>query len=456
MGENQPFRLIVLPLKKFFRQILILLLLGNTALNVQAQNFRFDFGNGALENGYTAVLPSDEYSDAKGFGFEPGASVTVISCKGKNALTNDFITSENPFFFSVKLPEGNYNVKLITGDAEGTSETVVRAECRRAMLPLIQTDKGKFSEQMFTVHVHDSLISGKEPGVRLKPREHRYRHWDNKLTLEFNGAAPKICALEITPVGTITTLFLAGNSTVVDQAEEPYAAWGQMVPQFFQPGKVAVANYAESGEALNSFKSARRLDKILSLMQPGDYLFIEFAHNDMKQKGEGIGPWTSYTESLKYYIGECRKKGGNPVLVTSMHRRNFDSTGKVVNTLGDYPAAMRKVAADEKVPLIDLNNMSATLYEAWGPKESEKGFVIYPANTFPGQEKALMDNTHFNPYGAMQIAKCIVQGMRDINLPLAGYLKKDVPVYSPSKPDDFTKWYWPLSPVTAKTKPDGN
>jgi len=441
---------------QFFRQIILVLPLGLSITLAQAQSFRFDFGNGKVKNGYSAVLPTDAYSDAKGFGFEPGALLTAETRKGKNALLKDCITSDKPFFFSVKLPEGNYNVKIITGAGTNISETVVRAECRRVMLPVIRTGEGNFSEQHFTVHVHDSLIAGKHPGVKLKARELNYWHWDNKLTLEFNGNAPRICALEITPAESVTTVFLAGNSTVVDQAEEPYAAWGQIIPQFFQPGKVAVANYAESGEALSSFQSARRLEKVLSLMKPGDYLFIEFAHNDMKQKGEGIGPWTSYSASLKHYISECRKKGGNPVLVTSMHRRNFDSTGKVVNTLGDYPAAMRKVAADENVPLIDLNIMSASLYEAWGPKGSEKGFVIYPANTFPGQEKALLDNTHFNPYGAMQLAKCMVQGMRDIHLPLAEYLRKDVPVYSPAKPDEVAEWYWPLSPVTAKAKPDGN
>jgi lysophospholipase L1-like esterase len=425
-------------------------------VEVQAQVFRFDFGSGAQETGYTAVLPTDQYNDVKGFGFESGAVLVAKKGKGQHALKDDFISSEKPFFFSVKLPEGNYNIKLLTGDAGNNLQTIIRAECRRAVVPLVKAKKGKFSEQNFTVHVHDSLIAGSRQGVKLKPRESDYWHWDNKLTLEFNGPSPKICAIEITPADNVPTIFLAGNSTVVDQATEPYAAWGQMIPQFFEPGKVAIANYAESGESLSSFKSGRRLEKILSQMKPGDYLFVEFAHNDMKQKGEGIGPWTSYSESLRYFISECRKKGGNPVLVTSMHRRNFDSTGKVFNTLGDYPDAMRKVAADEKVPLIDLNNMSATLYEAWGPKGSEKGFVIYPANTFPGQDNALLDNTHFNTYGAFQIARCIVQGIRDQKLPLANYLRSDIPLYNPAKPDDVTNWYWPLSPVTAKAKPDGN
>jgi hypothetical protein len=139
-----------------------------------------------------------------------------------------------------------------------------------------------------------------------------------------------------------------------------------------------------------------------------------------------------------------------------MHRRNFDSTGKIVNTLGDYPAAMRKVAQEKKVPMIDLNAMSAVLYEAWGPKESEKGFVIYPANAFPGQDKPLLDNTHFNPYGALQIAKCIVQGMRNIGLPLASFLRENIPLYDPAKPDAVASFYWPLSPAIDKTKPDGN
>ncbi len=419
---------------------------------------KFDFGNGKVAAGYTAVAASHRYDSVNGFGFEPGADITAVSRKGKDPLRSDFITSGKPFFFSVKLPEGNYTIKLITGDSKGSSQTLVRAECRRAVLPLILTNtkSGEYAENSFSVHLRDTLIRGTQTFVRIKERERDYLHWDDKLTLEFNGKEPKVCAMEITPLYNAPVVYLAGNSTVVDQASEPYAAWGQMIPQFFEPGKVVIANYAESGEALSSFKSAHRLEKILSLMKPGDYLFIEFAHNDMKQKGEGMGPWDNYTILLNEYIAACRNKGGNPVLVTSMHRRNFDSSGKVVNTLGDYPAAMRKVAMDKNVPLIDLNAMSAVLYEAWGPKNSEKGFVIYPAHTFPGQDKALLDNTHFNPYGAMQIARCIMQGMRNIGLPLARLLRDDVPAYDPSKPDAPDTFYWPLSPAMDKTKPDGN
>jgi lysophospholipase L1-like esterase len=230
------------------------------------------------------------------------------------------------------------------------------------MVESFTTAKGKVTAVEFTVNIRDSLIRDATGNVvnrvKLKQRELDYLHWDNKLTLEFVGDSPKVCGLEITPNTTATTVFLAGNSTVVDQDKEPWAAWGQMIPAFFEGKKVAIANYAESGEALNSFISARRLEKVLSLMKPGDYLFIEFGHNDQKQKGEGIGPFTSYKKNLQYFVSEVRKKGGIPVLVTSMHRRNFDSTGHIVNTLGEYPEAVRQTAREENVALIDLNAMS--------------------------------------------------------------------------------------------------
>lgn len=436
--------------------IAILVCFTTGLATAQTNNGRFDFGAGETAPGYTPVGPATYYSDQTGFGFERGSTLIATDRGGKDALRRDFISGDLPFLFSVKLPEGNYNVTVILGDADSPSVATIRAECRRMMVQQVTTKKGKFATVSFTIHLRDSLIRATGRHVRLKPREIDYLHWDNKLTLEFNGANPKLCALEITPASDVITVFLAGNSTVVDQAQEPYAAWGQMVPAFFQPGKVAIANYAESGEALSSFRSARRLEKILSLMKPGDYLFIEFGHNDQKQQGEGIGPFTSYKRDLKYYIDETRKKGGIPVLVTSMHRRSFDSAGKIVNTLGDYPEAVRQTAAEEKVALIDLNRMSKTLYETWGPNKSQLAFVIYKANTFPGQDKELKDNTHFNPYGAYEIARCIVQGIRDNKLDLARYIKKEVRSFNPARPDDIKKWNWPLSPQLNVTKPDGN
>lgn len=443
-------------------KILFPLILCCSIANAQQKNsFKFDFvTTAAAAKGYTAVTPQTVYSDATGFGFLNAVTGKQQETKKKNVAGSDFITSAIPFFFSVKIPEGNYDVKVTLGDVNGTSATTVRAECRRLFLQNIQTKKGEIKTLTFTVHVKDSLIrdaAGKIiDKVRLKARELNYFHWDNQLTLEFNDTAAKVCAVEISPNVKATTIFLSGNSTVVDQDREPWASWGQMIPSFFQPENICIANYAESGETLSSFKSAKRLQKLLSLMKAGDYLFIEFGHNDQKQKGEGIGPFTSYKKDLQYFISEVKKKGGIPVLVTSMNRRSFDSTGHITNTLGDYPAAVRQTAQEENVALVDLNAMSKIMYEAWGPVNSIKAFVHYPANTFPGQDKKLEDNTHFNTYGAYEICRCIVQSIQDNKLPITKYLKPGITVFDPAHPDAVEKWYWPQSVLRAAVKPDGN
>jgi lysophospholipase L1-like esterase len=415
-------------------------------------SYNFSFANNNKDKKFHPVDSGTVYKQAGGFGFEKYELKDAVIINGRG-----FITSDKPFFFSVKLPEGNYNVKVTLGDDEGTSDAVIRAECRRMMVNRVRTKKGEIKTVEFTVHIRDSLIRATDSKVRIKPREINYLHWDNKLTLEFNGKEPKIRSIRISPApANVVTMFLAGNSTVVDQAEEPYAAWGQMIPAAFEPGKVAVANYAESGESLSSFIAAKRFEKILSLMKPGDYAFVEFGHNDQKQKGEGIGAFTSYATQLKFFIREVKKKGGIPVLVTSVQRRSFDSAGRITETLGDYPEANRRVAKEEDVALIDLNAMSKIMYEAWGPDESIKAFVHFPANTFPGQRTALKDNTHFTPFGAYEISRIIIEGIRNNNLHLAKFINPEIPGFDPAKPGKFDTFYWPYSPAAAIAKPDGN
>ena len=418
-------------------------------IQLYAQSYKFDFAAGNKKKGYTKVSPSEIYTSERGYGFE--FSGDLISF-------DDYITSNKPFYFSVKLPEGNYNVKVLVGDKQGTTTTTIKAECRRLMIEKAETKKGEFKTLAFTVHVKDSLIrtaSGNSK-VRLKPREREYLHWDDKLTIEFNNDVPKICAVEITRVENIPTIFLAGNSTVVDQANEPWAAWGQMIPAFFLPGKVSIANYAESGETLKAFRAEKRLEKIWSVAKPGDYLFIEFAHNDQKAGGNHLDPFTTYKKTLREWINEARNRGLTPVLVTSMNRRTFDSAGRITNSLGHYPEAVRQTGKEEDVAVIDLNTMSKTLYEALGPQASVKAFVHFAANTYPNQPNDVKDNTHFSTYGAYELARCVVNGIKE-NIPaLAKYLKKDLPKFDPAKPDDPAKWHLPASSFIGLTKPDGN
>ena len=419
-------------------------------------SFKFDFGAGKPKPGFIQVTDKTRYSPEQGYGFEFSSGLISQNIEKKKNVEDDYITSLKTFYFSVKLPEGNYNVKLVLGDKLGTSVTTIKAECRRLMVERIETEKGKFAIAEFTVHVKDSVIRPSGTKVKLKPREINYLHWDNKLTLEFNNTAPKICAVEIERVENVPTMFLAGNSTVVDQADEPWAAWGQMIPVFFQPKKIAVANYAESGETLKAFKGARRLEKIWSMAKPGDYLFIEFAHNDQKPGGNHLDPFSTYKQTVKEWIAEAKKRQMIPVLVTSMNRRSFDSAGRITNSLGDYPEALRQTGKEENVAVIDLNAMSKVLYEAWGPGKSIKAFVHFPANTFPNQTQELKDNTHFTSFGAYELAKCIVMGIKQ-NIPsLAKYLKQDIPVFDPAQPDSFDNWSLPASSFIGSVKPDGN
>ncbi|WP_442591180.1 rhamnogalacturonan acetylesterase [Pedobacter sp. AW31-3R] len=402
----------------------------------QQQRHKFDFGSGRLLKGHVRVLSTDVYSRDSGYGFDfPGYS------------------SGKAFYFSLALPEGNYRVTVTLGDTRRSSLNTVKAESRRLMCEKVKTRAGQSVKKTFIVNLKSRIIDSQDT-VSLKTRELTKLDWDDRLTLEFNeGSALR--ALEISRADDQVTVFLAGNSTVVNQEDEPWASWGQMIPRFFKPG-VAIANHAESGLTLGSFLAGKRLKKILQVMKKGDYLFIEFGHNDQKEKGPGDGAYGSYTKRLKFFVDEVRKKGGIPVILSSTTRRSIGEDGLIVNSLGDFPDAARKVAVTEKVALIDLNRMTTEMFNAMGAEGSKNAFVHYPANSYPQQDKALADNTHFNPYGAYEIARCVVSGIKTEGLGIARYLVDDLPAFDPRKPDPLKDWSWPESPKNTSVKPDGN
>lgn len=422
----------------------------------QQTTFKFDFGGNRVEKGFIPITSTSKFDKKKGYGFMDISGLKSVD-NGGNALTGDFITSDKPFYFSVVLPEGNYDIQLTLGDKKGVSETTVRVENRRLMLDDVKTKEGEISEKTISVHVKDSIIrnqNGEKIGiVKLKPRERKYLHWDNLLTIEFNDKAPKVCSVIIQPNKTAKTIYLTGDSTVVDAQYEPWASWGQMLPYFFKPNEVVIANYAESGETLKAFEDRHRIDKIWNKLRAGDYLFIQFGHNDQKA-GNSIK--SGYRKRLKEWILKTKELGAIPVLVTSMNRRVFDENNKIANTLDDFPDAMREIAKEEKVDLIDLNNLSKTLFEAMGPEKAKKAFVHYPANAYPNQPNALADDTHFNPYGAYELAKCVVKSIIDQNLPLKKYISKIEKNFNPNKPDDVENFHWPESIFMESLKPDGN
>lgn len=398
----------------------------------------------APRSGATRLDGAMVYSVERGFGFH---EALADAAPGRCA-------SERPFLFDVAVPEGNYDITVVLGDG-ASSVTTVKAESRRLMLEQVRTGAGESVTRRFTVNVRTPYMAGGD-SVRRKPREVGSATWDDRLTLEFNGVHPSVRDIRVEPARDPVTVYLAGNSTVVDQAAEPWAAWGQMMPRFFQPGSVVVANHAESGETLKAFIGEHRLAKVLTTLKRGDYLFVEFAHNDQKPGSSHVEPFTTYKEYLGKFIDAAQSRGATPVLVTSMHRRAFDSTGHIVNTLGDYPAAMRELAAERHVALIDLNVMSKQFYEAMGPVQSTKAFVHYPADTYPGQVTELKDETHFNNYGAYELARMMVEGLRATELPLARLLLRDIPAFDPSHPDPVGEFTLPASPMAVIVKPAGS
>ncbi len=433
-------------------------LLAATASADDAGVWKFDFGPGRVAPGCVPVLPTTVYSDAGGFGFEPGAEVRGVDRGGGDPLRDDFVTSEQPFYFSMKVPEeGNYRVTVTLGDVGGETTTTIKAELRRLMVERLRTAKGEIRTVDFIVNTRTPRIAAangvKAGEVRLKaPRESIQEGWawDDRITLEFNpGPAPGrtcVCGLTVQRVD-VPTIYLLGDSTVCDQSREPYASWGQMLTRFFQP-EVAVANHAESGETYRDSIGRRRLDKILSLLKPGDTVIMQFGHNDQKEIKAGTGgPFTTYPAEIKECVDAIRARGGVPVIVSPMERRFFTEDGKVRPTLADYAKAARETAARLQVAFIDLNAMSIPFYEAMGPDGAYLAFAGY------GPKR---DTTHTDNYGAYAFAQCIVQGIKDDHLAIAKYIVDDFRGFDPAHPDPAEEFDVPPSPLTTGEKPFGN
>lgn len=216
-------------------------------------------------------------------------------------------------------------------------------------------------------------------------------------------------------------VFLAGDSTVATcpEHEAPMAGWGQMFQSFFN-NDVQIHNRAMGGRSSNSFIEEGRLRDILDEIGQGDYLFIQFGHND--QKSYGTEPFSSYPVYLTQYITGAREAGAIPVLITSVHRRKFSNDGTLQNTLGDYPKAMMELAKREDVPLIDLWSKTKNLYESLGPEQSKSLFTWFVPGEQSNYPNGIQDDTHFCQEGAKRVGELVIDGIKELNLPLADHI----------------------------------
>ncbi|HMQ64558.1 MAG TPA: rhamnogalacturonan acetylesterase [Flavilitoribacter sp.] len=225
----------------------------------------------------------------------------------------------------------------------------------------------------------------------------------------------------------VLTLFMIGDSTMADKADpdrNPEVGWGQVMPEFFTD-QVQVRNFAVNGRSTRSFIDEGRWDNVLKDLRPGDYVFIQFGHNDQKVNDPKryTNPWTGYRRNLERFVKEAREKGGVPVILSSIVRRKFNENGTLEDTHGVYPFVARQVAADLDVPFIDLQLKTEDLVASMGPEKSKELYLWLD----PGQDDYFpdgkQDDTHLNIRGAREFARLATDAIKAMELPLADYLK---------------------------------
>lgn len=376
---------------------------------------RYDFGPGEVTPGYIDVSPDDRYENVQtgsSYGFAHPERVygrdrsDLLSgdqfAETSNHLLSSFCIPMGTSFIT-DLPNGTYQIQITIGDEQAATHTIIKCGAGKLMLPPVDTLPGQFVNKLFTVPVIE-----------------------HQLQLHISGKAPRLNAVEITAVPQALKLFIAGDSTVTDQKQggAPYAGWGQMLPAKFKHD-VCVDNHAVSGRSSKSFIDEGRLAIIADQIKAGDFLLIQFGHNDEKNDpARGTEPFTTFKEYLLQYIEVARTKGATPILITPVSRRYFGADGVLTDTHGDYIVAIKELATEQQVPLIDLAQQTKVLLESLGEEQSKSLFVwLYPGEYlhFPD---GMEDNTHFQEQGAMQVAGLVAESIRALAIqPLVMYLR---------------------------------
>lgn len=222
-------------------------------------------------------------------------------------------------------------------------------------------------------------------------------------------------------------VFLIGDSTMANKqpADYPETGWGIPFKALFNEA-VEVQNHAYNGRSTKSFRTEGRWQKVLDQIKKGDYVFIQFGHNDAKLSDTSryAEAQTDYRKNLIRYIQETRSKGGIPIILSSIQRRKFDSLGHFVDQHGDYPKVAKEVAQKEKVLFIDMEAKSRALIEKLGLDASEKIFLHLPPGIYKKYKKGVADDTHFTVYGAQIMANFVAQGIAESTEHLKSFLKK--------------------------------
>ena len=222
------------------------------------------------------------------------------------------------------------------------------------------------------------------------------------------------------------TLFMIGDSTMANKPlvpPNPERGWGQLLPIYLKE-PVRIENHAMNGRSAKSFIAEGRWETVLKKLKPGDYVIIQFGHNDEKIAGQGAGPFGDYKKNLERLVSETRAGKATPILATPIARRRFDKEGKFFDTHGDYPKAVKQVADEMNVPLLDLHAKTSELLKQLGPELSLRLFNHVAPGEYARHPDGLKDDTHLNPLGATRVCDLAVEELTTKVPELRAHLKK--------------------------------
>ncbi|UQZ36908.1 hypothetical protein C2I18_27260 [Paenibacillus sp. PK3_47] len=360
--------------------------------------YLFDFGSGSAAEGYAKVDATRAYVEGNGYGFSDTALVKDENRETGDDLTEDF-TSMNGSSFLVEMEPANYRVTMTIGDAQESTNAGVTVE-QMPKLPATTVAKGEFKEISYDIALIDGIFN-----------------------FEFAGSTPKINVLKIERLpgngaGQEPVIYLASDSTVANYAEgyRPQAGWGETLGSYFDLEQISIDNRAVSGLSSKTFLVGGYLNDILLDIHEGDYLFMQWSHNDSTpSRPERYLTPEQFKVYLKDYINGTVQRGATPVLVTPVNRRDF--TGEVLNkSFPEYVQAMKDTAQETGTLLVDLNQASWEYFQELGP-EGTKDIFMWVGTT--------EDNTHLQMNGAIKVSEMVAKLVQELNIPLSALVTLD-------------------------------
>ncbi|WP_306739667.1 fibronectin type III domain-containing protein [Arthrobacter sp. B0490] len=368
-----------------------------------------DLGPGAVAPGATAITATTGYGPGTRAGFVDPSKVTGTDRGTADATRSDFVTIGDTELV-VDLPNGDYTVGVIAGDAAGPTDVALIAEQITKVQPTTRP-AGQYLEMSFDIAVVDG-----------------------QLNLDLAGTAANLNALTITrqadrAQAPSPTVWLTGDSTVQTYRSDvaPQAGWGQMIDRFIADD-VTVDNRAIGGRSSKNFISQGRLDEVLRGIRPGDYLFVQFGHNDNSYGvDDRFAAPADYYEYLRTYVDGAEQRGATPILVTPVSRRAFGPDGKAAVSFPAYVEAVQKLAAETGTPLVDLAASSRGYLDEIGAETAKSVYLHVPAGVYPSRPTGTVDDTHFQEYGAIQMARLVAGGVAGLDIPLAAEIEEAEP-----------------------------